>query len=255
MEDLLNEAESGMPVVPGSLIDSEVFKRVSLPNTSKKFMPTKGIPLSYSELSILKYWIEQGADSTAIFDQNTMNNELVDLLLRDYRLDVSPKPYYEKVSVEPLSEEVLNKLRDNGFHVQHLGEENNLIDVRFMGGSIDDQTIQMLLEAKRHITFLKLSNCNLKNEHLSIIAELPHLTTLDIHSNTLNDMEIEKLTALNHLEVLNIYDNQMTEEGIKHLMKLPALKRLYIWQNSVSPEYLKEFENGSVRIISGIEEI
>ena len=49
-------------VLENNVWESELFKRVTLPEDSKKFMPPKGIPLSYSEKILLKWWILQGAN-------------------------------------------------------------------------------------------------------------------------------------------------------------------------------------------------
>jgi len=49
-------------VVPGSLEDSELFRRVSLPSGHEEIMPAIGEPLSRSEIRNLRRWIESGAE-------------------------------------------------------------------------------------------------------------------------------------------------------------------------------------------------
>src|SRR5690606_33953348 len=123
-KNLFTETESGYPIVHGVLEESELFKRISLPLNNKKFMPTKGKPLSYSEIKILEYWIETGADSLAVFDHTNMTPELLELMIWDYNLDYNPKPYIETIVVEEVEEQKLAILTENGFSVNRLGEDN-----------------------------------------------------------------------------------------------------------------------------------
>ena len=88
----------------GNPDQSELLKRVSLPWNHEKIMPPRGAGFSYTDIQILKYWIENGADSLAVFNSETMSKELIALMNRDYGLDFSPKPYYEKVKVDSLDE-------------------------------------------------------------------------------------------------------------------------------------------------------
>lgn len=64
---LLSGGDGGMPgIEPGSLDDSEVHYRITLPPTSKAFMPPSGqLPLTEKQIALITWWIESGASADA----------------------------------------------------------------------------------------------------------------------------------------------------------------------------------------------
>jgi uncharacterized membrane protein len=53
--------ENGVVIVPGDPEKSELMKRILLPRNHKKAMPAKGKGLTKEEVTVLSYWIKQGA--------------------------------------------------------------------------------------------------------------------------------------------------------------------------------------------------
>ncbi len=53
--------ENGPVVVGGDLLNSEIFRRISLPANHKDLMPSKGKKLKDAEIATIKLWIEKGA--------------------------------------------------------------------------------------------------------------------------------------------------------------------------------------------------
>lgn len=60
-EFIMAGGEDGKVIVPGKPGDSELLRRISLPEGHKELMPTKGKHLSDKEIAIIEYWIKQGA--------------------------------------------------------------------------------------------------------------------------------------------------------------------------------------------------
>ncbi len=60
-------AESGSIVKPGSLKESELHRRITLPGSDEEVMPSDGKPLlSADEIKIIALWIEGGASATRL---------------------------------------------------------------------------------------------------------------------------------------------------------------------------------------------
>ncbi|MEO5894061.1 MAG: DUF1549 domain-containing protein [Ferruginibacter sp.] len=53
--------EHGLIITPGSAMESEIVKRITLPMGDKKAMPSKEKRLSVAEVDIIKLWIQKGA--------------------------------------------------------------------------------------------------------------------------------------------------------------------------------------------------
>lgn len=62
---VIGEADSGLiPIVPGSVAESELLRRITASEDSGERMPPEGKPLSDSEIELLTRWIATGAEFT-----------------------------------------------------------------------------------------------------------------------------------------------------------------------------------------------
>lgn len=238
--DLFKEAEHEKPVSAGNPDQSELLKRVTLPLNHEKIMPPRGPGFSYTDIQILKYWIENGADSLAVFNSDTMSMELIALINRDYGLDFSPKPYYEKVKVDSLDEALITQLRSSGFRVSYLSETNFLLDVAFKNDSINKKQIELLNKVADHVTVLKLSDCNLTDELVKDISSIKHLTRIDLSKNKLSDNVVQFLIKNEHLESANLNETDINDESLKNLLTTFNGLRVYVRNTKTTP---KELEN------------
>jgi uncharacterized membrane protein len=233
---LFEEGETGTAVISGSLSESELIRRVTLPTSSIKFMPPNGEPLSYTELKVLQYWIDQGADSLARFDYASMDTELARLVKRDYALDFTPKPYYEKVQADSLAPEAFEELLAAGFSAKYLGGDNFFLDVSYEQDTLPATGLTALAPVKDNVTFLDLSDLVLLDSLLPGLTDFPNLTRLDLHGSNVTDGAFEGFSEIEHLEVLNVYKTPVSDRGIENALASPSLRRVYIWQTSVSDD-------------------
>lgn len=236
--------------------DSELLNRITLPKSHKKFMPPKGAPLTFGEIQLIEWWMQSGADSISKFSQDpNLKEDLIKTLIRDYQLDYSPKPYYEKVKVDSVSLEILLELQENQFFIDFMGEKSNMISVTFKGDSLGKLQIGKLLLAKDQVTWLNLSNCKLDDTSLDIIKNLSNLTRLNLHSNAITDKGIMHLQNLKHLKSLNIYNTRITKLGIEQLGQMSSLNKLYIWKTDINSVEIKELKNkfNHIQIIGKLE--
>lgn len=58
---MLKGGDSGPVVVPGKVVESELFRRISLAKDDPKVMPARGPLLSKEQVAALRAWVEQGA--------------------------------------------------------------------------------------------------------------------------------------------------------------------------------------------------
>lgn len=60
-ESVFKGGKSGLSIVPGKPEESELFRRITLPENHKEVMPTKGKLLTSDEIALVKLWIKEGA--------------------------------------------------------------------------------------------------------------------------------------------------------------------------------------------------
>jgi uncharacterized membrane protein len=253
--DLFKEAAYAVPVVAGKPYNSEFFSRVNLPTNDEKAMPPRGSGFSYTDIEILKYWIENGADSLATFNSDLMSDELILLINRDYGLDYKPKPYYEKVKVDSISNDLFNQLRRAEFSVQYLSKTNFLLDVSFKGDSITKEQVESLNQVANHITFLDLSDSSLSENLIETFTDMKHLNKVNFSKNILNTNMILFLQKHKNLESANLNSTDLTSSSLKSLLEQLSLKRVYVLDTKITEDELitlkQMFEK--TEIISGFK--
>lgn len=232
--------DGGEVLVPGKSFESELFRRVTLPQSSKKFMPPKGDPLTYSELKILEWWVESGAAYDATLTTNEVPEEIQALLLRDFDVDSEPKPYYEMVKVPMLAQTEIDKIIESGFSARILSNENYFLQVKPTTKTVTKEQLESLLAAKEQITWLYLGDRGVTDEMLGTIGQLTNVTRLRLQNNSITDAGLKNLKALTHLESLNLYGNAITDESISLIQEMTSLKRVYLWQTEVSDASVEE---------------
>ncbi len=228
---LFEEGDDGIPVSPGSLTGSELFRRITLPTSSRKFMPPNGHPLSFTELQILRYWIEQGADSLQRFEYTTMTPELVALMKRDYEMDLSPRPFYEKIAADSLSADALKALEEAGFRAAFLAEGNYYLDVKFSGDTL--ASLEGLQDTRENVLFLDLSGVVLSGNAYAELSGLTYLNRLNLGGAILPEGLLDNVVQLEYLEALNVYNTNVSAEDLEAALTAPGLKRVYLWQTGI----------------------
>ena len=59
IKDIKNGGLSGKSIIAGNSSKSLIFQRATLSQDNKKFMPPTGIPLTYDEINLIKWWIDK----------------------------------------------------------------------------------------------------------------------------------------------------------------------------------------------------
>lgn len=254
-QELFKGGTSGAGLVQKDLSRSLVYTRIIKPQSDLKFMPPAGIPMTYSEIQLLEWWIMEGAPIEVPLAAQTIPQEIQSLLLKNYTLDARTKPWFEKVKLTPLTEKDLHRLEQNQLRWRKLSEENELLDIRLQGDQITEEAIAVLNDYAPYITWLKLSNTKLENNSLKVIAKMENLTRLNLQKSNLSKINLSPLTSLNHIEILNLHSTQV-DQGIFEIVKqLPSLKKLYLWNTAVTNQQIIAQQNffPALELIGGLE--
>ncbi|TMM56307.1 hypothetical protein FEE95_16975 [Maribacter algarum] len=242
IDSMLVGGDGGPAFLASNVEESELFRRITLPQKNIKFMPPVGDPLTYDEIKIVEWWIEQGASPDAAISDIEVAESVKPTLLRRYNLDTNPRPYYEMVNIAPLDSVQIMALEQSGFTVNVLGGDNPLLDVKFSGKELTAEQLRSLEPAAKHITWLSLARTNVTDEGLVIISQFENLTRLQLEKTLITDKGVAALTDLKHLEALNLYGTGVTNTCLSDLEKMEGLKRVYLWETKVMAADAKSLE-------------
>ncbi|MEO1010183.1 MAG: c-type cytochrome domain-containing protein [Bacteroidota bacterium] len=247
--DSLQLGGQGGPVIAmGNPSESELFRRITLPQKSSKFMPPTKDVLTYDEIKIVEWWIQQGASFEDTVSQLEVSDNMRPVLLRRYGLNTAPRPWYETVQLPPLDSVKITALQKSGFTVKSLGSENPLLDIKYLGTDLTKDQMMALEKVKDYVTWLSLARTNVEDQWLNIVGQLPNLTRLQLEKTTISDQGIKHLSRLRHLEALNLYGTAVTDSCLPDIQKMEGLKRIYLWSTQVTTAKAKSLEEDNERL-------
>ncbi len=249
----IQKGGDGGKILASDAWHSSLFERVTLSQNSRKFMPPKGAPMTFSEINILKWWINNGAKPKAKLTSFEIKDpNFLEILERDYAIDLSPKPFVETIQIEPLAVNILKELETNGWQVKALAQNNFLLEVSVLKGkTFEKGMLDILSKAKNHITWLNLSDLDLIDDDLQSLIELKNLSRLRIEKNQITNEGLKHLKGLDNLEVLNLYSNPISDKGLDILKEMKGLKRVYLWKTEVTEEGAKVLISGDIEVVLG----
>ena len=238
VDGLEEGGDNGAVFVTAKPFESEMLLRTTLPPGHKKFMPPKGTPLSFSEIELLKWWINSGASFEQRFSTLESNSNLATLLKRDFGLDTRIKPIYEMIAVELVGSEVMEQLQENGLIARQISQNNNYLDINVSPDfkELTAENLDALLLVSDQVTWLDLSGMGITDENLEIIGQLEKLTRLRLNSNEISDEGLPYLNKLKYLESISLYDTKVSDKGLTALESINSLRRAYLWQTLVTSE-------------------
>ncbi|MDG1711505.1 MAG: hypothetical protein P8H51_04490 [Flavobacteriaceae bacterium] len=82
IESIKKGGRSGAAFVSKNPSKSLIFKRIIFSQENEKFMPPTGIPFSYHEIQLVKWWIQEGANYTGSLNEFSITPEILSILLR-----------------------------------------------------------------------------------------------------------------------------------------------------------------------------
>ena len=232
--------DHGPVVEAGRPRESEIFKRVTLPMSSSKFMPPdKRNIMSYDQIRLLSWWIDQGADlKQTLAAAGELPPDIALILEKEYGISTREKSAVLQLSAPPADVAAMDAAKAAGWMVQPIMSESNLLDVQLAapGSPVSADMLQLLQPLAGNITWLRLSGSNLKTGDLAALSSFSNLTRLHLDRNPVDDNIWAHLTGLTHLEYLNLYGSQVTDAGLANAQPIQSLTKLYLWQTLVTPQ-------------------
>ncbi|MFH5883367.1 c-type cytochrome domain-containing protein [Halalkalibaculum sp. DA3122] len=245
-ELLLKGGESGPAFVEGNAGESEMIRRIFLPETHDDHMPPEGKrPLTDAHKELLEWWVSSGAPFDKKVAEVEVSEEVQSALntLVDPQADMSPAEKLLASEVAPANAQVLVDLEKQGIDIRPVATGSNWLQVDVPRNRSVDSLMSGLREVSTQITWLDLGDSIISDTALVDIGNFTNLTRLHLPNTGVTDKGLTHLTGLSNLELLNLYGTEVTDEGIQQLKKLPHLRKFFVWQTGVTPEGAQELEN------------
>lgn len=240
-EFILKGGKGGKVLEPGKADESEMIERMLLPLTDEDHMPPKEKPqLTPSEISLLHWWINTGADFNKKVKELEPTEKIKPVLLALQSGSGDPASETTDVPLEPVSkasDKDISRLKDAGVVVTPVAQNSNYLLVSFVtAGSKADSLVKLLDPLKKQIVWLKLDDAAITDAAMDEIGKLPNLTRLQLSRTNITDKGIATLQDLQQLQSLNLVGTKVTTEGVLQLNKLKKLKYLYLYQTGVGSD-------------------
>ena len=231
---ILKGGKNGPIIVHRSIGESVLTQRINLPLEEEEHMPPKGKKqLTVDEVSLLEWWIEEGAS----FDgkiKDLEKNEDLEKILNKY---TKPKSTFDQLKIEPISEATVRSLTTAGISARIISDNSPLVEVNLAHNKLLDKTmLKKLKKVGEQITSLDLSFTNVDDNMLTVIKDLPHLRNLQLQGTSITSESIKSLRGLNFLKTLNIYKTKVDDEVFDVVSELQSLQSIYLWQSLVTQE-------------------
>ncbi len=233
---LMKGGKNGEVIQPGKGDESEIIKRVLLPEGDEHHMPPKSKPqLNEREVALLHWWINTGAD---------FNKKVTDLpqpeAIKPALIALQKKPPVKApltvpiMPVEKADEAAIKTLKDVGAVVVPVAQGSNYLSINFVTvPRINDETIKLLLPLKKQLVWLKLNDTKLSENALAVVSECKGLTILYLNNTAINDKGLLALKGLDSLQLLSMVNTGITAYGLLPLASLKNLQALYIYGTGV----------------------
>lgn len=239
---LFKGGKHGVVIKPGDPGKSELMIRILLPEGDDKRMPPKKKQsLTPEEIALLKWWIQNGADTHKKVKDFPAEAAMVPVLAaftgstgKDSG-SISPLSGIFEKELPPANQRVIDTLTSLGILVSPVAKNKNLLEISCVNyPGFNDNTMSLLTGIADHIVILKLDGTAITDAAFNNISKFRNLVRLNIAHTAVTGAAMEKLSSLPGLEYINIVGTKVDDGGLKQLQSLPSLKRVYCWNSLVT---------------------
>ncbi|RRQ47999.1 hypothetical protein DZC72_09680 [Maribacter algicola] len=263
-ELLMVGGKHGPILIAGDAEASEMYKRVTLPESDDEFMPPEGkTPLTEEEIAILKFWIDSvNVDFNKTFAQLKVPEEIQQIAANRLDLTYSGKLASDAMpKVNILDVKTIDALISEGFQVRELVLGSSLLDitlpdktVNMKDGSVLDKKIALLVGIKDNVIRLDMGGNGVTDEHLKSIGKLSNLQQLKLPDNPISDKGISYLKELSELRSVNLYKTGISKASLSQFSEMTNLRKVYAWQTSIKSDDVVSYNSNEIgpEIILGL---
>ena len=237
LESLLKGGENGVIWVSGSPEQSELMKRLRLPQDHDDHMPPSGKPqLTDSEIALLHYWIQSGADVKKAWVKFAASDSV----------RVTANPFIQKLQQQttatvtyPFSsapDDVIEVLNTPYRTVAPFDLKSPALKVDFYLRETFSRTkLEELLPVKEQVVILNLSNMPVTDEDAKVIRQFTNLEKLNLQGTGISGQAIKELTELKKLKSLSVTGTSVDGKSVEPIAGISSLQEVFLWNTKLTP--------------------
>ncbi len=252
-KSLLEGGESGNTIVMGNADESELIKRLNLPQNDEKHMPPEGEkPLAPNEIALLARWIALGASDTLRYAHLDNNEPLLGYL----NSLMKPGANEKWKALPKVADSTIAKFNSDYLTVRRLANGANALGINlYLPPNYDPGMLTNLRPIAENIVEMDVSGLPIGQQEMGVIAACRNLEWLEIDRTPITDAETDTLKHLSHLKLLKVYETKIGDNSIPIFKNMKSLKQIYIWNTGVSEGVLAKFkeEHPALFVNSGID--
>lgn len=251
-EVLLKGGENGEIITTNNPENSELYTRLVLPKDDEDHMPPKDKRQpTQEEIELIKAWLSIGNPFEGAIGELGMQKELF--------LSFFPKKHnadYPDIQIAAASQDTINHIKNNGFHVEHISKASNFLEVSCINKpSFVDSDFEIITSIKEQIAILDLGGTQITDAIFEKLATLPNLTVLKLDATAITGKNMELLASLEHLKSINLTGSHLEEIHLRNLESFKNLEIAYVFGTQVQGEGVRTLKNGQITIDYGNYEL
>ena len=250
---LMKGGKDGKIIIPGNADESEMIKRLLLPTDNEHHMPPKEKPQpTESQINLLHWWISNNADAQKKVKELAQADKVKTFLtaLQTPAITQKERTDIPSAGVAKADEKIIEQLKIHNIVVLPVAQNTNYLQANFVTDSVVDKTdLQLLLQLKKQLIWLKLHSTNINDEALASIGQLTNLTRLDLSNTYITDKGVTQLANISSLQYLNLSGTSITGAAIPSLKKLNKLQSLYLYNTMLTSKDKAEIKVQFPKII------
>jgi len=234
---MLEGGKDGKIIIPGNPDESDLIKRLLLPDGEDEHMPPRDKPQpDDKQIALLHWWLENGNDTSKKV-KDLPQPEPIGSYLLSLQQDRAKPPSQPIIPASPVAkadDKAIEQLKDKGVIVLPVAQNSNYLMANYvMVPNATDKDFALLLPLKKQLVWLKCGNTKIGDEAIGYIAQCLNINFLQLNNTLITDKSLQQLSSLQQLQSLNLAGTNITAEGLKGLKDLKKLQSLYLYQTKV----------------------
>jgi hypothetical protein len=236
---VMRGGKHGPVIKPRDLKGSELFRRITLPQSDDDFMPADNKrPLSTSEVKLIETWIREGAlralatEVLAALPANASNQTTA----REVTFPESDPAAVarERAAVASILLQVQLRL-PNIVEYESRTSADLVVNASWRGAKFGDVELAELAALSPSIVAADFSGTAITDHSSRVIAAMKKLRQLRLAHTAITDSTIESLSSLDQLESLSVFDTRVTESSLPTFTRLAKLRKIYAGGTKIPP--------------------